>query len=80
MRLTDFECAATGEGAKGVSEVDSCQLRSVIKTATLMRGQLAAAQLAGHVPPAIIPGSRFDVSLTLFMERSYLNIVSNELH
>lgn len=46
-----------------------------------MRGQLAAAQLAGRVPPrAIIPGSRFDVSLTLFMERSYLNIVSNELH
>lgn len=45
-----------------------------------MRGQLAAAQLAGRVPPAIIPGSRFDVSLTLFMERGYLNIVSNELH
>lgn len=34
----------------------------------------------GHVPLAIIPGSRFDVSLTLFTERSYLNIVPNELH
>lgn len=45
-----------------------------------MQGQLTAAQLAGGIPPAIIPGSRFDVSLTLFMERSYLNIVSNELH
>lgn len=43
----------------------------------LKRGEPVAPQ--GHGPLAIIPGSRFDVSLTLFTERSYLNIVSNEL-